>query len=116
MGRMPGWTACAPDRMLSPFAPVRYPLPMLERETVISNRLGLHARAAAKLVQTVQGFKSTVWLRAKGHEVNARSIMGVMMLAAGTGTPLSVRADGADEDSALAAVIDLIERKFDEGA
>jgi phosphocarrier protein len=90
--------------------------PMLERETVIGNRLGLHARAAAKLVQTVQGFQSKVWLHAKGHEVDARSIMGVMMLAAGTGTPLGVRADGADEAAALAAVIDLVERKFDEGA
>ncbi|MCK9366202.1 MAG: HPr family phosphocarrier protein [Metallibacterium scheffleri] len=89
---------------------------MLEREIVISNRLGLHARAAAKLVQAVQGFQAKVWLRAKGHEVDARSIMGVMMLAAGTGTPLGVRADGTDEAAALAAVIDLVERKFDEGA
>ena len=89
---------------------------MPERETVISNRLGLHARAAAKLVQTVQGFKSGVWLRARGHEVDARSIMGVMMLAAGTGTLLTVRAEGSDAEAALAAVVDLIERKFDEGA
>lgn len=89
---------------------------MLEREIIINNRLGLHARAAAKLVQTVQGFQAKVWLRARGHEVDARSIMGVMMLAAGTGTPLGVRADGADEAAALDAVIDLVERKFDEGA
>ncbi len=88
---------------------------MPERETVISNRLGLHARAAAKLVQTVQGYKASVWLRARGHEVDARSIMGVMMLAAGAGTPVTVRAEGADAAAALEAVVDLVERKFDEG-
>ncbi|KRE84801.1 phosphocarrier protein HPr [Rhodanobacter sp. Soil772] len=89
---------------------------MLEKEIVITNRLGLHARASAKLVQLVQGFKSTVWLVSKGREVNAQSIMGVMMLAAGLGSPLTVRADGPDEESALAAVVALFERKFDEGA
>jgi phosphocarrier protein len=89
---------------------------MLEKEIVITNRLGLHARASAKLVQLVQGFKSTVWLVSKGREVNAQSIMGVMMLAAGLGSPLTVRADGPDEESALAAVVQLFERKFDEGA
>src|SRR5574337_812952 len=78
--------------------------------------LGLHARASAKLVQLVQGFKSTVWLVSKGREVNAQSIMGVMMLAAGIGTTLSVRADGPDEEAAVAAVVELFERKFDEGA
>jgi len=70
---------------------------MLEKEIVVSNKLGLHARASAKLVQLVQGFKSTVWLISKGREVNAQSIMGVMMLAAGIGTPLMVRVEGADE-------------------
>ncbi|HEY8329689.1 MAG TPA: HPr family phosphocarrier protein [Rhodanobacter sp.] len=89
---------------------------MLEKEIVITNRLGLHARASAKLVQLVQGFKSTVWLLSKGREVNAQSIMGVMMLAAGLGSPLTVRADGPDEEAALAAVVELFERKFDEGA
>ncbi len=89
---------------------------MLEQEIVISNRLGLHARASAKLVQLVQGFKSTVWLVSRGREVNAQSIMGVMMLAAGMGTPLTIRADGVDEQSAVAAVAELFERKFDEGA
>lgn len=88
---------------------------MLEKEIVVSNRLGLHARASAKLVQLVQGFKSTVWLISKGREVNAQSIMGVMMLAAGIGTALVVRTDGPDEQTALDAVIDLFERKFDEG-
>ena len=89
---------------------------MREQEIVITNRLGLHARASAKLVQLVQGFKSTVWLVSKGGEVNAQSIMGVMMLAAGLGSPLIIRADGPDEDDALAAVAALFERKFDEGA
>jgi phosphocarrier protein len=89
---------------------------MLEKDIVISNKLGLHARASAKLVQLVQGFKSTVWLVSKGREVNAQSIMGVMMLAAGLGTPLTVRADGPDEQNALEAVVALFDRKFDEGA
>jgi phosphocarrier protein HPr len=89
---------------------------MLEKEIVVSNKLGLHARASAKLVQLVQSFKSTVWLISKGREVNAQSIMGVMMLAAGIGTPLTVRADGQDESEALNAVVDLFNRKFDEGA
>ena len=89
---------------------------MLERDIVVSNRLGLHARASAKLVQLVAGFKSTVWLISKGREVNAQSIMGVMMLAAGMGTSLTVRAEGDDAEAALAAVVDLFGRKFDEGA
>jgi len=89
---------------------------MLEQDIVVSNRLGLHARASAKLVQLVQGFKATVWLVDRGREVNAQSIMGVMMLAAAMGTPLTIRADGPDEEQALAAVVELFERKFDEGA
>jgi phosphocarrier protein len=89
---------------------------MVEREIVVSNKLGLHARASAKLVQLVQGFQSTVWLIAGGREVNAKSIMGVMMLAAGMGTPLTLRAEGPDEDAALDAVAALFDRKFDEGA
>ncbi|HKU79620.1 MAG TPA: HPr family phosphocarrier protein [Rhodanobacteraceae bacterium] len=89
---------------------------MVEREIVVSNKLGLHARASAKLVQLVQGFKSTIWLIGEGREVNAKSIMGVMMLAAGIGTPLTLRAEGPDETQALDAVIALFDRKFDEGA
>ena len=89
---------------------------MLEKEIVVSNKLGLHARASAKLVQLVQGFKSTIWLIGEGREVNAKSIMGVMMLAAGIGTPLNLRAEGPDEAQALDAVAALFERKFDEGA
>ena len=89
---------------------------MREQDIVITNKLGLHARASAKLVQLVQGFKSTVWLVSKGREVNAQSIMGVMMLAAGLGSPLTVRVEGPDEEAALDAVVALFERKFDEGA
>jgi phosphocarrier protein HPr len=89
---------------------------MLEQEIVITNRLGLHARASAKLVQLVQGFKSTVLLVSKGREVNAQSIMGVMMLAAGLGSPVTIRVEGPDEEAALTAVAALFERKFDEGA
>ena len=89
---------------------------MREQDLVVSNRLGLHARASAKLVQLVQRYQSTVWLVSRGREVNAQSIMGVMMLAAAMGTPLTIRADGPDEDAALAAVAQLFERKFDEGA
>ena len=88
---------------------------MLERDIVISNKLGLHARASAKLVQLLQNYKSTVLLRCRGREINAKSIMGVMMLAAGMGTPVTVRAEGADEAAALDAVTDLFARKFDEG-
>lgn len=89
---------------------------MLERELTVSNRLGLHARATAKLVQALAPFRCSVTLQAKGREVNAKSIMGVMLLAAGQGTPVTVRADGEDEASAMEAVVALFERRFDEDA
>jgi phosphocarrier protein HPr len=89
---------------------------MLERQITVSNKLGLHARASAKLVQLVQRFHSQVWLVNGTREVNAKSIMGVMMLAAGIGTALMLRADGPDEEQALDAVVGLFDRKFDEGA
>jgi len=90
---------------------------MLERDIVVSNRLGLHARASAKLVQLVSSFKTTtVSIISKGREVNAQSIMGVMMLAAGMGTALTVRAEGDEEEAALAAVVALFDDKFGEGA
>jgi phosphocarrier protein HPr len=87
---------------------------MIERELTISNRLGLHARATAKLVQTVSGFRCAVTVAAKGREVNAKSIMGVMLLAAGQGSTVTVRADGEDEAAAMDAVTALFERRFDE--
>jgi phosphocarrier protein HPr len=88
---------------------------MLEREITISNKLGLHARASAKLVQTLHGFESRLFMAYRGKEVNAKSIMGVMMLAAGLGAVLTLRAEGPDEEAAMAALVDLFERKFDEG-
>lgn len=87
---------------------------MVEREITVSNRLGLHARAAAKLVQLAGRYPARVTLLCRGREVNAQSILGVMMLAAGKGVLLTVRADGDDEQVALEAVIDLFDRKFDE--
>ena len=87
---------------------------MIRRELVISNRLGLHARATAKLVQLLSGFRANATLMAKGREVNAKSIMGVMLLAAGQGTPVTVRVDGEDEAAALDAVAALFDRRFDE--
>ena len=87
---------------------------MIERELLISNRLGLHARATAKLVQVLSAFRCNATLTAKGREVNAKSIMGVMLLAAGIGTPVLLRVDGDDEADAAAAVADLFERRFDE--
>lgn len=89
---------------------------MLERELTVSNRLGLHARATAKLVQALAGFRCNVTLAAKGREVNAKSIMGVMLLAAGQGTPVIVRVDGEDEAAAMDTVAALFERRFDEDA
>lgn len=87
---------------------------MIERELTVSNRLGLHARATAKLVQLLSAYKSNVTLIAKGREVNAKSIMGVMLLAAGQGTQVKLRVDGEDEGSACDAVASLFERRFDE--
>lgn len=87
---------------------------MLERELIVANRLGLHARATAKLVQALSGFRCNATLSAKGREVNAKSIMGVMLLAAGTGTPVLLRVDGDDEAAAAEAVAALFERRFDE--
>lgn len=88
---------------------------MLEQDVVISNKLGLHARASAKLVQLVSGFRSTVMISCRGREINAKSIMGLMLLAAGIGTLIRLRVDGDDETAAMSAVVDLFNRKFDEG-
>jgi phosphocarrier protein HPr len=89
---------------------------MLERDVTISNKLGLHARASAKLVQLLQGYKCNAFLIHRGREVNAKSIMGVMMLAAGIGATITLRTDGEDEDAAMREMAALFERKFDEGA
>lgn len=87
---------------------------MIERELTVSNRLGLHARATAKLVQLLSGYPCTATLVAKGREVNAKSIMGVMLLAAGQGTHVRLRVDGEDELAAADAIAALFERRFDE--
>ncbi len=88
---------------------------MLKQELEIINKLGLHARASAKLTQTAGRFKSDIFVTKAGKRVNAKSIMGVMMLAAGKGTRIDVEASGADETEAMAAVVDLINDKFGEG-
>jgi phosphocarrier protein HPr len=89
---------------------------VIERELLVANKLGLHARATAKLVQLLSGYRSGATLSAKGREVNAKSIMGVMLLAAGQGTPVMLRVDGEDEAEAAAAVAELFQRLFDEGS
>jgi phosphocarrier protein len=88
---------------------------MLKQEIEIINKLGLHARASAKLTQTAGQFQSAVFVAKAGKRVNAKSIMGVMMLAAGKGSRLEIEAEGADEADAMAAVIALINNKFGEG-
>jgi phosphocarrier protein HPr len=87
---------------------------MIERETEIVNRLGLHARAAAKLVHTAGGFQSRVMVIKEGEEVDAKSILGILLLAAGQGTRVVIRCDGQDEEAALHAVTELFAGKFGE--
>jgi phosphocarrier protein HPr len=81
----------------------------------ISNRLGLHARASAKLTKLAGGFKAELHLSRNGRRVNAKSIMGVMMLAAGLGSEVELEADGPDEDQAIDALSALVNDKFGEG-
>ena len=83
-------------------------------DVVIVNKLGLHARAAAKLVSAASGFKSEVTLARNGQEVNAKSIMGVMMLAAAKGTPVKICAHGDDEAKAVEALTRLVNNRFGE--
>lgn len=87
---------------------------VVEREVEIVNRLGLHARAAAKLVQTASAFRSRVLLVTDDEEVDAKSILGLLLLAAAQGTRLRVRCEGPDEEEALAAVTSLIANRFEE--
>ncbi len=88
---------------------------MASASAEIVNKLGLHARASAKLTQVASAFKSDVWLTRNERRVNAKSIMGVMMLAAGKGATVLVEAEGADADQALAAILKLISDRFGEG-
>jgi phosphocarrier protein HPr len=88
---------------------------VLQQDVEITNKLGLHARASAKLSQTANQFKSDVFLGRNGNKVNAKSIMGVMMLAAAKGTSITVETSGLDEAAAMQAVVNLINDKFGEG-
>ncbi|HEY0847542.1 MAG TPA: HPr family phosphocarrier protein [Noviherbaspirillum sp.] len=88
---------------------------MIQQELEIINKLGLHARASAKLTQLAAKFQSDVWMTRNGRRVNAKSIMGVMMLAAGKGSKILLETDGADEKACFDALAELIQNKFGEG-
>ena len=87
---------------------------MAQVDTTIVNKLGLHARASAKLTQLAGQFKSEIFLSRNGRRVNAKSIMGVMMLAAGKGTEVRLEVVGVDEDAATSAILNLIANRFGE--
>lgn len=88
---------------------------MLRREAEIINKLGLHARASAKLTQTASRFAAEVWMEKNGRRINAKSIMGVMMLAAAKGSTVTIETDGSDEAEAMEAILALIADRFGEG-
>ena len=92
----------------------RPPASGLTRTVTIANKRGLHARAAAKFVKTAGQFDAQLWVAKHDTEVSGLSIMGLMMLAAGIGVAIQIRAEGPDAERALAAVVDLVLRKFDE--
>jgi phosphotransferase system HPr (HPr) family protein len=87
---------------------------LISRDIEIKNKLGLHARAAAKLVHTAARFKSDIKVRKGDEEVDGKSILGILLLAAGRGSVVTIRADGEDERDALDAIEKLIDAKFDE--
>lgn len=87
---------------------------MIERDIEIKNKLGLHARAAAKLVHTAARFKCDIKIRKADEEVDGKSILGILLLAAGRGSTIKVKAHGMDERDALEAIEKLIDAKFDE--
>ncbi len=88
---------------------------MIQSSITISNKLGLHARASAKLTKLAGSYRSEIHLSRNGRRVNAKSIMGVMMLAAGLGASIEIEADGPDEAEAMAALRSLIDSRFGEG-
>ncbi len=88
---------------------------MVKRELIIANKLGLHARASAKLTKLASEFASDIWLSKGSRRVNAKSIMGVMMLAAGQGSKIAVEADGNDAQQAVDQIALLVDDKFGEG-
>ena len=87
---------------------------MPKKDFTILNKLGIHARPAAQFVKTSNRFQADIFVEKDGEEVDGKSIMGLMMLAAGHGSIISVSAEGADADAALLAIEDLITRKFEE--
>ena len=87
---------------------------MQQQEVEIVNKLGLHARASAKLTQVAGRFAADVWLSRNGRRVNAKSIMGVMMLAAAKGSTIVIETDGEDEAEAMTALVDLVAQRFGE--
>lgn len=87
---------------------------MVEKKVQITNKLGLHARPAAMLVKTAGKYESDMTISKDEMEVNAKSIMGVMMLAAEKGSTLTIRAEGKDEEKAVQAIVELVKSKFDE--
>jgi phosphocarrier protein HPr len=87
---------------------------MISKNVTIVNKLGLHARAASKLVNTASQFESDVFIDKQGNKINAKSIMGVMMLAASKGTEILVEVEGDDEQDCFEAVVQLIEDRFEE--
>jgi phosphocarrier protein HPr len=93
----------------------KLPNDMIQTTITISNKLGLHARASAKLTKLAGSFACEVWMARGERRINAKSIMGVMMLAAGIGTEVVIETDGADEQQAMDALIALINDKFGEG-
>jgi phosphocarrier protein HPr len=88
---------------------------MIKTTVTISNRLGLHARASAKLTKIAGSYSSEVWMSRGERRINAKSIMGVMMLAAGQGSQVELETSGADEQQAMDALVALINDKFGEG-
>lgn len=88
---------------------------MIQTHITISNKLGLHARASAKLTKLAGGFRSDIFISRGERRVNAKSIMGVMMLAAGFGAEIQIEASGDDEQAAMSALLSLIQEKFGEG-
>ena len=86
----------------------------MKQHILIINKLGLHARASTKLTQTASQFKSDIWIERNGRRVNAKSIMGVMMLAASKGSTVSLEATGVDESAAIEALVELINNRFGE--
>ncbi len=87
---------------------------MISQKLTIINKLGLHARAASKLVNTAGQFESDVFIDKQGNRINAKSIMGVMMLAASKGTEILLEVDGNDEQDCMQAIVQLIDSRFDE--